>query len=167
MLCSDSLAFVDYYNRMPFGQFTRHLSNKSQDLAFADSWGNVIDEVHYYNSAPWPTPADGRGAYLELIDLNLDNSLAENWNAVIGVDEYAYKPSIQVYPNPSIDEIRIVLEADMNANEIAIYDMMGRKVFAQSLYLSEGQNEFTIQPNLKGGVYLLKIGSRATKIVRY
>ena len=168
MLCSDSLAFISYYNSVPFGQFTRNLSNKSQNLVLVDAWGNVIDEVHYFNTYPWPIEADGRGAFLELIDLDLDNSLAESWNAAIGVEEHACKPQILVYPNPFKEEIQIVFEAeDFVANEISIYDMMGRKAFALSLSLLEGRNEITIHPDLKGGVYLLKIGSRATKIVRY
>ncbi len=168
MLCSDSLAFINYYNSIPFGQFTRNLPNKSQNLVLADAWGNVIDEVCYFNGAPWPIEADGRGAYLELIDLNSDNSLAENWNAVIGVDEYAYNSSLRVYPNPSTDDIWIVFEAeDLDANEISIYDLMGRKVFAQRCEMHQGQNDIVFQPNLNAGVYVLRIGEHTQKIVRY
>lgn len=168
MLCSDSLAFIDYYNMEPFGQFTRHLSNKSQNLVLADAWGNVIDEVHYFNSAPWPIEADGRGAYLELSDLNSDNSLAENWNAVNCVDEYAYNSSLRVYPNPSTDDIWIVFEAeDLDANEINIYDLLGRKVFALPCQFDNANPTITFNPPLNAGVYVLKIGEHTQKIVRY
>ena len=168
MLCSDSLAFMSYYNAVPFGQYTRNLSNKSQNLVLADAWGNVIDEVHYYDSFPWPVQADGGGAYLELIDLDLDNSLAESWNAIVGVGEYSSASLIKIYPNPSSGEIHLSFDADaFGATEIAIYDLMGRKVFVQFIGMLKGQNEITINPDLTSGVYLLKIGSRVTKIVRY
>ena len=168
MLCSDSLAFISCYEQIPFGQFTRHLSNKSQNLVLADAWGNVIDEVHYSNTSPWPDQADGRGYYLELIDLNLDNSVPENWIAVLDVKEHSYEPLIWIYPNPSSDDIYLYFNnKDLIYNEICIYDMMGRKVFAMPHQFTEGKNEVIISPNLSAGVYLLKIGDHVQRIVRY
>ncbi len=111
VLCSDSLAFRDYYNTLPFGQFTRNLSNKSENLVLADAWGNVIDEVHYYDSAPWPWEADGEGPYLELIDLNLDNSLPESWTVgydLTGLDD-CHDAAMGLYPNPTRDVLHVDL----------------------------------------------------------
>ena len=111
VLCSDSLAFSDYYNTLPFGQFTRNLSNKSENLVLADAWGNVIDEVHYYDSAPWPWEADGDGPYLELIDLNLDNSLPESWTVgydLTGLDD-RHEAAMGLYPNPTRDVLHVDL----------------------------------------------------------
>lgn len=111
VLCSDSLAFRDYYNTLPFGQFTRNLSNKSENLVLADAWGNVIDEVHYYDSAPWPWEADGEGPYLELIDLNLDNSLPESWTVgydLTGLDD-RHDAAMGLYPNPTRDVLHVDL----------------------------------------------------------
>ena len=70
VLCSDSLTYIQYYNDYPFGEYNRKLSNKSEKIVIADAWGNVIDEVHYADSEPWPTEPDGNGPYLQLIDLN-------------------------------------------------------------------------------------------------
>ncbi len=169
MLCSDSSAFMNCYDAVPFGQFTRHLSNKSQNLVLADAWGNVIDEVHYANTHPWPVEADGRGAYLELIDLNLDNSLAQNWIAVLDVEEYSYNPIMRLYPNPSSNEIHLILDVDASfrADEICIYDLLGRKVYAQPCIITDGQTEITIHPQLEAGLYLLRMGIYSQKIARY
>ena len=68
------------YGFVPYGQFTRHLSNKSENLTLLDGFGNVIDNVNYCDSAPL-SGADGNGYYLKLSDINLDNSLASNWQA--------------------------------------------------------------------------------------
>ena len=168
ILCSDSLAFVDYYGTIPFGQFTRHLSNKSQNLVLADAWGNVIDEVHYSNLPPWPVEADGRGGHLELVDLNLDNSLPESWMAVLDIEEYSYDPLIRIYPNPSSDDINLYINTkDLISNEISIYNMLGRKVFSMPISLDTDFLDVTLSPGLTSGVYVLKIGELTQKIVRY
>ena len=65
----------------PFGTFTRNLSNTSQNIVLADAFGNLIDNVEYSSTAPWPTAANGSGSYLQLISTNLDNNLASSWIA--------------------------------------------------------------------------------------
>ncbi len=163
-LCSDSLVYMNFYRSTPFGQFTRNLSNKSQNLVLADAWGNIIDEVCYSNSAPWPVEADGRGAYLQLMDLNLDNNNALSWSPVMGANELTDNFSLQVSPNPSSGEIHITLSGEaIEANEVSILDMMGRKVFTAPLE----QGHTAINPPLAAGFYLLRVGDSAKKIVRY
>ena len=167
-LCSDSLVFVSYYDSIPFGQYTRYLSNKSQNLVLADAWGNVIDEVCYSSTYPWPVQADGGGGYLELIDLNLDNNDPANWNSIVGVEEYSSNSILHLYPNPFSGAIHILTGFGHNdANEIAIYDVLGRKVFSQTFQLVGENNEITIYPSLTAGIYFLKFGEMTQKIVRY
>lgn len=62
----------------PFGQYTRDLRNSSYNIILSDPYGNIIDQVHYEDSAPWPTTPDGNGPYLQLFDLFYDNSLASS-----------------------------------------------------------------------------------------
>ena len=84
----------------------------------------------------------------------------------IGVEEKTF--SFQCYPNPSSGEMHLRFDADaLGATEIGIYDMMGRKVFATSCQLIEGKNEVTINPKLAAGVYLLRVGGHAQRIVRF
>lgn len=75
---------------------------------------------------------------------------------------------IQCYPNPFSDEIRLSFEADdFSANEIAIYDMLGRKVFAKPCRFDQAHPTLTFHPHLEAGVYVLKVGEHTQKIVRY
>ena len=84
----------------------------------------------------------------------------------IGVDELT--SSFLCYPNPFSDEIHISFEAStLEANEINIYDMLGRKVYGQACLLELGYNEMTLRPHLPAGVYVLKMGSRTQRIVSY
>lgn len=126
VLCSDSLAYIQYYNKFPFGEYQRKLSNKSEKIVLADAWGNVIDEVHYSDSEPWPTEPDGNGPYLKLIDLELDNSLAENWTYSTeydNADEISYN-KLAVFPNPANGMLNIVTKKHIISTEII--DLYGR-----------------------------------------
>lgn len=71
------------------------------------------------------------------------------------------------YPNPFTDEICIGYDAEQSGvAEICIYDVLGRKVFAESCHLVDGANNFTIRPKLPTGLYLLKVGGYTQRIVR-
>ena len=128
ILCSDSLMFTEFYNTTPFGQYTRKLSNKSENLVLADAWGNVIDQVCYSDSLPWPMEADGEGPYLELKDLDSDNSLPENWTTgddLTGIKGHAGSPLVSLYPNPTHGEVHIM---KVDVAKVQVYNTMGQLV---------------------------------------
>lgn len=152
VLCSDSLSYEQYYHHTPFGEYQRKLSNKSENIVLADAWGNVIDEVCYADSAPWPTEPDGDGAYLQLIDLDLDNSLAENWTYRYPFDDIAevLENGVAVYPNPSHGALHIV--SDKEIISVEVVDLSGRTI--------EFFNSNTIDiSHLNNGLYILRIST--------
>ena len=155
VLCSDSLMFMDYYNTTPFGQYTRKLSNKSENLVLADAWGNIIDQVHYSDSLPWPMEADGYGPYLQLKDLNSDNSLPENWTIgddLTGIKKFADNQDVAIYPNPTSGKIHIVLSE--NAMRCQIIDLMGNVLFETAV--SSPRFDLDLS-GLPSGMYLVKV----------
>jgi hypothetical protein len=155
VLCSDSLLFSEYYNTTPFGQYTRKLSNKSENLVLADAWGNIIDQVHYTDSLPWPMEADGNGPYLELKDLNSDNSLPESWTTgddLTGIKKFAENQNIALYPNPTSGKIHIALSE--NATRCQIIGLMGNVL--QETSLSSPDFELDLS-SLPLGMYLVKV----------
>ena len=159
VLCSDSLAFIEYYNMVPFGQFDRNLSNKSENLVLADAWGNIIDQVHYYDSDPWPWEADGEGPYLQLIDLDLDNSLPESWtigNDLTGIMENTANEGFGVFPNPTTGIVNIVGAPD---GEYRITNIMGQTLMAGPL------NDRIDVSKLPSGIYFITIGDKTQKLI--
>ena len=155
VLCSDSLMFTEFYNTTPFGQYTRKLSNKSENLVLADAWGNIIDQVHYSDSLPWPMEADGEGPYLELKDLDSDNSLAENWttgNDLTKIDKFIENQTIALYPNPTSGKIHIALSE--NAIHCQIIGLMGNVL--QEIFPSNPDFELDLS-SLPSGMYLVKV----------
>ena len=150
VLCSDSLMFTEYYNTTPFGQYTRKLSNKSENLVLADAWGNIIDQVHYSDSLPWPMEADGEGPYLQLKDLDSDNSLPENWSTgddLTGIQDLSEKPLVRVYPNPTDGEVHIM---GMEVAKVQVYNTIGQMVKT----FGEG-NDISLSSMPKGLYFLL------------
>lgn len=155
VLCSDSLLFSEYYNTTPFGQYTRKLSNKSENLVLADAWGNIIDQVHYTDTLPWPMEADGNGPYLELKDLDSDNSLAENWTIgddLTKINEFAENQNIAIYPNPTSSKIHIVLSE--NATRCQVIGLMGNVLQETSPLSPDFELDLS---GLLSGMYLVKV----------
>ena len=158
VLCSDSAAFREHYNTRPFGQYTRNLSNKSQNLVLADAWGNIIDEVHYTDSPPWPTEANGNGPYLELIDLDLDNSLPENWT--IGDDLTKLNETVEnqfnIYPNPTHGILFVETRFSApHPTPFHLTNLMGLTVFSGNLNAETRQIDLSPLPS---GIYVIEIG---------
>jgi CotH protein. len=153
VLCSDSMTYIQHYNNIPFGEYQRKLSNKSEKIVIADAWGNVIDEVCYSDSEPWPTEPDGNGPYLQLIDLELDNSLAENWtysSYYENAEEISSNSSVIVFPNPANSYIKIKSDNEIVSAEI--YDLTGKTV----LRTTDDSIDVSALPD---GFYLLKVNT--------
>lgn len=155
VLAANSTVFRGRHGRDANGEFSRHLSNKTQSLVLADGFGNIIDSLTYSDTIPWPE-ADGNGYYLQLNDPGLDNSLAENWTAsnVVFVSDKPLSSEItlQVYPNPVHDILRIRAQADIKS--ISLSDLQGR------LLLSENVNSeaYTLDMSrFSSGTYIVKI----------
>lgn len=161
VLCSDSVTFVEYYHRVPFAQYERKLSNKSENIVIADAWGNVIDEVCYQDDYPWPWEADGQGAYLQLIDLDLDNSLPESWVAQYSfeaVAEHSASEGFSMYPNPADGMITIV----GGCGEYRITNVMGQ-ILRTGLITSDLQ-QIDIS-RLPAGMFFVTVGEETRKLV--
>jgi hypothetical protein len=63
------------------GPFAGRLSHHDAHVILRDANGNSANEVHYWNTHPWPAYANGGGSSLELRDPRADNSVAEAWGA--------------------------------------------------------------------------------------
>lgn len=161
LLCSDSSVFVDYYGMVPFGQFERNLSNKSENLVLADAWGNVIDQVHYYDSDPWPWQADGEGPFLQLLDLDLDNSLPESWTLgddITGMSETLADGEFRVFPNPTSRMVNIV----GGLGEYRIINVLGQTLMTGALH---GDSQQVDVSRLPAGMYFITVGDITKKLV--
>ncbi|WP_347373802.1 T9SS-dependent M36 family metallopeptidase [Aequorivita sp. Q41] len=75
-------------------------------------------------------------------------------------DNEGLKNNFIVYPNPSNGELNIKARVDVGEATISIFDMNGRKVFNQTLELS--QNATINASGLNSGIYLMQIDGAST-----
>jgi hypothetical protein len=168
-LAGNSDFFLAEYGFLPNGQFTRHLSDKGQNLVLSDAFGNIIDNVNYSDTIPWPD-ADGNGNYLLLIDPFLDNNDPGNWTTsndkTLSDNDIITGFKLQLSPNPVRDLLKIKTPSVIKS--ISIYDIYGR------LLKTVNVNYETYELEMKQfseGIYIIRVitpgKTYSGKIVRY
>ncbi len=167
-LCSNAIAFQNYYGLTPFGVFTRNLSNKSYKIILSDAFGNTIDQVEYKDNTPWPEDADGTGSYLQLVDLNSDNSLAVNWIASmqsLSIENIASsQQELIIYPNPTKGPITIKLNnLKTESLEFIIYNSLGQSI--ENFKLNSNRLQINLS-HLSNGFYYYSIKNKGEVILR-
>ena len=158
-LSGNASAFQNYYGFTPFDEYSRSLSNNSYRIVLADSFGNIIDEVWYTDSDPWPASADGDGPHLHLVDLNSDNSLASNWIASTGTLSAPTMSNnqhiITVYPNPTSGIIKIKSHpSQIDKMKFILYNYLGQTVTTINLSPNDSQIDIS---HLTNGIYYYHI----------
>ncbi len=155
-LAGKSSVFKTIYGIIPFGEFTRNLSNKSERILIGDCFGNVIDDVTYCDTLPWPD-ADGNGYYLELIDPDMDNSIGENWITAsandLSVEDIYTSYNLNIYPNPVSDYLNI--ESTNEIISVSLFNLTGSMIIPE-----EQVNAINYRINmadLPAGFYLLRV----------
>ena len=156
-LAGNTDVFFDRYGIEAYGRFDRDLSNSSQNLVLADAFGNIIDQVEYTDSEPWPETADGDGFYLELIDVNSDNALASSWkassDAVLNTTVFnSNEIDFAVYPNPTKENLTIISKHILK--EIVLFNPLGQKIKTFQVNFKKGEINIG---NLQNGIYFLSL----------
>lgn len=157
VLASNAKSFLIHYGYKPYGQFTRNLSNFEEDLILVDAFGNLIDQVKYQGFDPWPIDANGLGACLSLKDINSDNNIAANWEAVsvaAGLSNVMDDAAVSIYPMPATKELTIY-SATNELLSCEMFDLFGRLVLTRT-GLNSNKCQLNIQ-HLAPNIYVLKL----------
>lgn len=86
VVAKDTDAIRSKYNLATvYGNYTGDLSNEGEKIALSNANGDVMNEVKYSDSPPWPAAADEFGPSLECINPNEDNTRPANWGTGQGV----------------------------------------------------------------------------------
>ncbi|MEY2924310.1 MAG: hypothetical protein RLZZ337_858 [Bacteroidota bacterium] len=158
-LCSNASAFKDFYGFTPFGEYERDLKNSSYNIVLSDAFGNTIDEVRYFDEAPWPEGADGDGPYLQIKNVFVDNNKADNWvlstQKVSSADEAILMPSITAYPNPTNGVLHFNWNNSLYASlDCTIYNTVGQVIGIYKLNAAVYQIDLSV---LENGIYFYEV----------
>jgi len=157
--------FATFYSEVEnvIGSFGFGLGRDDQ-VRIWDGFGYLIDSVDYTNKEPWPEAADNTGASLELINPNLDNTLAENWQAShekLGTpgrvnsvyvsnrnyfEEY-FVDDIAFYYNSHTRKLEVFFTASYGGElYLKMYDLNGREQYLKEnhIYFSEGYTSLSL-----------------------
>ena len=164
---SFTACFAGRFNQLAFTTFSYQNTKPYFDYITQQLRDEVPNQIERFNS---PHSFSTWENYCIVVHDDFLRGRAERiievLNEYMSVDE----PSIivaQCFPNPFTNEIRIDIDSEnFGAREVAIYDMMGRKVYDQPCCLTKGHNEIILCPNLAPGVYVLKLSDLSVKIVR-
>ena len=162
-IAANASVFEKIHGQMPFGEFSRDLSNKEQHIVLADAFGNLIDEVTYKDKSPWPKAADGDGPWLEVIDSSKDNADPDNWRSsniatldIITIEE-SQAQSFKMYPNPASSTL--YLSSKSIIKKAQIVNLTGQILFNQDLNLTT--TEIPVD-RLADGLYIIKLTMNVT-----
>jgi len=156
------------------------LSNSEDKIILLDWGGAIVDEVHYDDS--W---AFSSGVSMEIHDIEIDNSMIENWyaatlsyglgdfgspgipyNGTIDIGHSGYLPLkfrvYEPYPNPFNPTITIQIQNDIVEHFlIEVFDLSGRKVqtiYNGSLYVGKNAIEWDASSQ-SSGTYFFKVST--------
>lgn len=153
--------------------FNFKINRSGELLRLYNNLGRLIDSLHYSPYSPWPSQANKMGSSLELINPELDNSIAHNWTSSIRygspcnesqtIDtliENKRDSLLIAYPNPFSESCHISYFAKHAMNIlINIYDISGKIVFTKQHFpLLSGFYTFTWDAsNFNKGVYFISL----------
>jgi hypothetical protein len=83
VICRDTTDFKTFWGNVDnyIGNIDFKFSNDGDAVRIFDNNNKLVDIVLYDEEIPWPVMAAGKGATLELINPEYDNSQVENWQA--------------------------------------------------------------------------------------
>jgi len=123
------------------GEFNFGLGRNGDQVRIFDANGILHDSVAYDSKGDWDSAPNGNGPSLELINPDLDNTLASSWrasfaplgtpgkmNSVYESVELSSANSLIAYPNPAREQILISFGKVIDISIISIFDSAGLKV---------------------------------------
>lgn len=72
--------------------------------------------------------------------------------AVVGISDYDFSYSVQAFPNPTIDVVRIELSENVSEGSLSIVDPTGKTIFVKDITESEFMLDFA--PYTQGTYFL-------------
>lgn len=182
VLCRDTMAFTSFNPSVSnyIGEIDFKLSNGGELIRLFDQTGAIVDSLTYDDAPPWPTPPDGTGPTLSLIDPSLPGYDPASWEASAqmggtpganngwvgvlpesphGAAPLAFRLS-PAYPNPFNPETWLRFQLPSGAPvHLTVYDAAGCAVaeLADGWYATGSYRVAFDAYGLPAGVYLARL----------
>lgn len=134
------------------GPYDGRLDDSGELVRIVDHWGNIVDQVRYFDGGRWSGWADGGGSSLELLDPWQDNSVASAWEASDESAKSSWEEvsfSITGYSQQQESEFQIRMQS---AAEVLVDDIHLTRDSTE--YISNGDFETTTSPWIIDGTHI-------------
>lgn len=191
VLTRDSVEFKKFFPEVNnlIGNFDFGLSSAGELVRLFNANDELVDNLTYQNSSPWPTEPNGEGATLALTNPGLDNSDGSNWaasfnggtpgnsnNDVFVSNEPDHLTTLpesiylyQNYPNPFNPSTTIKFDLDKPGDvSLKVYNVQGQLV-ATVLNEKKAAGSFMVTfnaENLASGIYFYRLSALGETITR-
>ncbi|MGH9809221.1 MAG: lamin tail domain-containing protein, partial [Terriglobia bacterium] len=144
LIVKNAAAFATRYNTAGLsilGQYSGTLSDSSDDVVLLDASNQIIDQVNYSDSEPWPVRADGAGSTLELISTSGSSNDPANWRASY---EYGGTPGVAgAGPVNRVVVNEVLSHADaLQLDSIELYNTTTASIDVSGWYLSDSSGNY-------------------------
>lgn len=143
VLASDKTWFESRYGFEPDGQYTGNLKNSGEKVELCDASGDLMDEIDYKDSSPWPIEADGVGKSLVPVktDRSGDPDLATTWRASTNLNGSPGEDDPQA-SGPVVLVNEIMAKTDMETSDyIELYNPGSEQIDIGGWYLTDDSDE--------------------------
>ncbi|MFD2727310.1 T9SS type A sorting domain-containing protein [Hyunsoonleella rubra] len=149
------------------GSGGRISSANSVDVAPSSSWSSIVLPITVSDMA-LAGGTDIAATLANVTELRILSNTSPNWRGAsidarleidnitavttLSTDDFTSN-SFKIYPNPAHSELRLELSSNRNNAEIEVFDILGKKVLAQSI---SNLNSTIDVSQLNGGAYILR-----------
>lgn len=137
------------------------LSSTSESIFLTDTTRGVIDEVSYINQSTdisYGRMANGTGSFTSMSPTpNAENSITAN----LENDNTTKKMELSAFPNPSSNNINLVVPNSMIGEDISVYSLTGGLIYTAK---SEASQSIDVS-NWNTGMYLIRVNTLTTKVI--
>lgn len=121
VIAKDSVIMRKHLNTISYDWGSGSLANTTKTITVKDSNGDIVDEVTYYNTEPWPVIKSSGGPSIELNRLDSDNNDGSNWklSTTFGV---VLNNGDTLFCSPGKANLPYLPDADFNVTERILFD---------------------------------------------
>jgi len=137
------------------------LSASGESVVLSNFDGSVIDSISYPQQAADTSYGRFPNAYgpFQIINPTFN---AENF--ALSINKLTAENIFRLYPNPTKDNLRIIINKDISVNEIVIIDFIGKQIKIVSI--NNLTNIIIDVSDLNKGVYFVRIGHSIQKFLK-
>ena len=75
-------------------------------------------------------------------------------------------PQFTCYPNPTKGAFHILTQSDTAGQvSLELFNLLGQKVYQREIRLQQGRNDIPVQTSLSSGLYILRMGNQASRLI--